>query len=91
MLAPLPPPRPYKAVFDVFKEVRRPQVSLVRDLVSAVMHPTVLGMPELNAHVPGDAAVEGSTAEGSTAGTAQPRQVRRRDKVVAPRVHSFTL
>lgn len=66
---------PHQAVFDVFKEVRRPQVSLVRDLVSAGLHPTLLGMPELNADAPPPA-----DAEGAAGGTAQPQppEVRRR-------------
>lgn len=34
-------------VWGAFKEVRRPQLSLVRDLISGVLHPVALAMPEL--------------------------------------------
>lgn len=71
----------HQVVFDVFKEVRRPQPPLVRDFVSAVLHPTLLGMPELNAVVPVDAA-GATTAEGSAhgggGGPAHPLEVGKR-------------
>lgn len=35
-------------VWDVFKEVRRPQLPLVRNLIYGVLHPVLLAMPELN-------------------------------------------
>lgn len=70
-----PPPQ---AVFGVFKEVRRPQVSLVGDLVSAVLHPTLMGMAELNAVVPADAA-GAAAAEGSAGGTAHQPEVKKGD------------
>lgn len=35
-------------VWDAFKEVRRPQLPLVRDMISAVLHPVNFAMPELN-------------------------------------------
>lgn len=34
-------------VWSAFKEVRRPQLSLVRDIISGVLHPVALAMPEL--------------------------------------------
>ena len=34
-------------VWGAFKEARRPQLSLVRDLVSSALHPVALAMPEL--------------------------------------------
>lgn len=34
-------------VWGALKEVRRPQLSLVRDLISGVLHPVALAMPEL--------------------------------------------
>lgn len=41
----------YQAVWSVFREVRRPQAPLVRDLVSGVLHPVLLSMPELNGEI----------------------------------------
>lgn len=76
-----------KAVFSVFKEVRRPQVSLVRDLVSAVLHPALLGMPELNADVVPADATGAAAAEGPkpAVGTAHhPPEVRRRMRICTP-------
>lgn len=76
-------------VFDVFKEVRRPQLPLVRDLVSAVLHPTLLAMPELNngavlpavsgvgAEADADAAVEDDNADGARANSPQVKKERR--------------
>lgn len=34
-------------VWSAFKEIRRPQLSLVRDLISGALHPVALAMPEL--------------------------------------------
>lgn len=37
----------FELVWSAFKEVRRPQLSLVRDIISGVLHPVALAMPEL--------------------------------------------
>lgn len=36
----------------MFKEVRRPQLPLVRNFVSAVLHPLLLAMPDLTGFAP---------------------------------------
>lgn len=55
----------------MFKEVRRPQLPLVRDLVSAVLHPTLLAMTELNGAVLPAVAGVGSAEEDDSAGGAR--------------------
>ncbi|CAM9393468.1 unnamed protein product [Ectocarpus sp. 6 AP-2014] len=54
--------RIFEVVWGVFKEVRRPQLPLVRNLVSAVLHPSLLAMPELTGLAPPGAAAAAAAA-----------------------------
>ncbi|CBJ49268.1 expressed unknown protein [Ectocarpus siliculosus] len=59
--------RIFEVVWGVFKEVRRPQLPLVRNLVSAVLHPSLLAVPELTGLAPPAAAAPAAApaAQGS--------------------------
>lgn len=56
-----------QAVFAVFREIRRPQLPLVRDLVSGVLDPALLAMPELIGAAPAVTAAQKDKFDGAQA------------------------
>ncbi|CAN0388651.1 unnamed protein product, partial [Ectocarpus sp. 8 AP-2014] len=65
--------RIFEVVWGVFKEVRRPQLPLVQNLVSAVLHPSLLAMPELTGLAPPAAAAAAAPAAQGSGCAAQAR------------------
>ncbi|CAM9835777.1 unnamed protein product [Ectocarpus sp. 13 AM-2016] len=62
--------RIFEVVWGVFKEVRRPQLPLVRNFTSAVLHPSLLAMPELTGLAPPAAAAPAAAAAAQGSGCA---------------------